>query len=222
MLGFGYFEEEGTDLLPDADSFEAIGGAEKVGAAGAKDDFEEANDDKVIRLFPAESEPIEAEEVSDAPELEPFGLAVGDLAQYWVVPEQLKTMFGATTLAQFKQNRDEQTKQLRARFDRAARTMLRRSKLPGLPSYEELKAARDKGPEALADMLMRFAPDQITNVAVGAIANRNEPFVSALIAKGLDPDARSAQGATPLEVAAMHMKGSKVYQLLKERSSQNT
>jgi hypothetical protein len=219
VLGFRYFADEGMDILPDAGSFEPLGGAEKIGGEGAEGDLEKANDDKVIRLFPPESETVEAEVVPTVPELEPFGLAVGDLAQYWIVPEQLRTMFGATTLAEFKQNRSEQIDQLRARFDRAARTMLRRSKLLGLPNYEDLKAARDKGPEALADMLLRFAPDQITNVAVGAIANRNEPFVLVLIAKGLDPDAQSVQGATPLAVAAMHMKGSKVYQMLKQRST---
>jgi hypothetical protein len=217
LLRFHYFEEEGADMLPDASSFEPVGSAERV---ETEDDLEEVDENKVIRLFPADNEPIEAEEVSSAPELEPFGLAIGDLAHSWILPEQLGTMFGATTLAELKQNRSEQIKQLRLRHDRAARTMLRRSRLPGLPSYEELKAARDQGPEALADMLMRFAPDQITNVAVGAIANRNEPFALALIARGLDPNARSRQGATPLEVAAMHMKGSKVYQMLKARSDE--
>ena len=128
----------------------------------------------------------------------------------------MKRMFPPTTVAEVDQS--EQIKKLRARFDRSARAMLRRSRTPGLPSYDELKAARDKSPEALAEMLVRFAPEQITNVAVGAIANRIEPFVMALISRGLDPNARSRQGSTPLEIAALHMKGSKIYQMLKARS----
>jgi hypothetical protein len=219
MLGFRYFEDEGADALSDADSFEPLGGAGRIGEADSSGE-DEVEDGKVIRLFPSEPEPIEAQEKSAEPEHEPFGMAIGDLAQYWAIPDQLKRMFPATTLAEFKRDQSEQINELRARFDRAARTTLRRSKIAGLPSYEELKAARDKGPEALADMLMRIAPDQITDVAVGAIANRIEPFIIALIARGLDPNARSHQGPTPLEVAAMHMKGSEIYQMLKAGSKE--
>src|SRR5436190_17693233 len=54
MLGFRYFEEEGADILPDADSFEPLGGAEPVGEGGtAGEDEGEVEDGKVIRLFPA-------------------------------------------------------------------------------------------------------------------------------------------------------------------------
>src|SRR5260370_35854698 len=89
-------------------------------------------------------------------------------------------------------------KTLKARFDRRARETLKHSNVPGQPTVDELKAARDQGPEALADLLVQRTPEKLTDIGVGAAVSGLNLFFAALLARGLDPNAKGMHGLTPL------------------------
>ncbi len=133
---------------------------------------------------------------------EPFDLAIGMMAQVWNSKHEI--MVGKELLSQ-----------LRSNFDRMARDVLRHSTLANRPTLDELKAARDQGPEALAELLARRVPDRLPGVAVGAVTSDLDQFLLALLVRGLDPNAKDDRGVSPLGVAEQTYKDSKVHQLLK-------
>jgi hypothetical protein len=104
-------------------------------------------------------------------------------------------------------------KQLAARFDHSARDLLRHSELSDRPTFEELKAARDQGPEALAELIAKRTPAMLTDVGVGAAVAEAPEFLAALLNHGLDPNATGSSGLTTLGAAGKHGQTSAVYQL---------
>ena len=134
-----------------------------------------------------------------------YSIAVGMLAQVW------NSEYGFTRDSQG----DPFMKRLRTQFDRTARDLLKKSKLPKLPTLEELKLARDSGPEALAKFLAINTPDQLTEIASGAVVSGLESFLAALL-KHVDPTVPDAAGRTLLETAAK-ARGidSAIYKLVK-------
>jgi len=189
-LGFNYFDEEGEEMLPDADQFEPVGkGAERKAPAPP------ASDDE-----PGESA------------LEVFPMAVGLLAQRWSrqTRKQMQVSFGYSG-----QQVEDMLRQLGARFDHSARDMLRHSELPGRPAFEELKAARDEGPEALADLIAKRTPAMLTDIGVAAAVAEAPEFLAALLKHGLDPNTKDRRGSTTLDAAGKHGQTSAVYQLAK-------
>ena len=171
-LGFKYFDEEAESILPDVGEFEPVGGAE--------------------RKTPSALEP--GEDVPRMPNM--FAMAVGMMAHDF--QGQLQQMVAGLPPGMVKPG--EMLKKLRSQFDRSAREMLKQS--PGaLPSYEELKQARDHGPEALADLVAARAPALKTDIAVCAISTAPKEFIAALLKHGLDPDREDSRGVTPLSAA---------------------
>jgi hypothetical protein len=75
------------------------------------------------------------------------------------------------------------------------------SKLTGLPTFEELKAARDQGPAALAELVSKRTPNQLAEIGVGAATDKREIFLAELLKHGLDPNAPAFNGRTTLAVA---------------------
>lgn len=189
-LGFNYFEEEGEEMLPDADQFEPVGkGAERKEPSSAGPD--EESDDPAYEVFPD---------------------AVGMLVMGWSrqTKKQMQVSFGYSGV-----QTEDMLKQLAARFDHSARDMLRHSELSDRPTFEELKAARDEGPEALAELIARRTRAMLTDVGVGAAVAEVTEFLAALLQHGLDPKATGHRGMTPLDAAARHGQTSAIYQLVK-------
>jgi hypothetical protein len=185
-LGFEYFEAEGSEILDNVDEFEPVGSGTERKARTA-----------VAR--PASPHIID-----------PFLIAVGMLTQEWGRQMQMNLgAFGALV------GSNDMMKKLRASSERIARDALKGSGLPGLPSFDELKRARDQGPDALAELLVRRTPDQITDIGITAAANQVEDFIAALLRHGLDPNARNINGTTPLKTAQAHGTNTRTYQLLK-------
>jgi len=192
-LGFRYFEEEGGEMLEDIAAFEPVG----KGAARK------------------EAKPTQPVTESKANSFDPFVGGVGTLAASWGVRQQLSSLSAA-----FEQNAgglDSMIKKLQARCDRRAREMLKHSNVPGQPTFDELNAARDQGPEALADLLVQRTPEKLTDIGVGAAVSGLNLFIAALLARGLDPNAKGMHGLTPLSAAELHRHPA-TYQLLKSAS----
>jgi hypothetical protein len=190
-LGFTYFEEEGKDFLPDIDQFEPVGqGAERKVAATPQ---------------PA------ARPEGPLPDM--YSVAVGMLAQTWGAEKLMGPAFAAMLSGGLGEG---MVKKLRAGMDRQARELMKHSKLQGGPTFEELKAARDGGPEQFAELLARRTPAYLGDIGVQAVGAQAEQFVAALLEHGLDPNAPDHNGQTPLSVAERHAKDSKIHRLLKE------
>jgi hypothetical protein len=194
-LGFKYFDGEGEDILPDAQDFVPIGGKAKK-----KSKASSSTQGDIVTL--------------------PFiAMAVGMLTKRWDPQTADQAEAFEALSAKAGGTGQDLLQQLNAGFDKAARTFLKQSKQPGLPTYNELKSARDNGPEALAKFVAQRAPDQLTEVGVEAAACRFVPFVEALIKVGLDSNAPSFNGRTALSVAEQtHGRNSKIYQLLEAAS----
>src|SRR6185503_20068219 len=124
-LGFEYFEQEGEEILPDAGEYEPVGKKTARKKSPAPEKLHE----------PA------------APIPDMFPLAVGMLTECWSGKyerqfeafRQMQSVMGGKA---FKV--DKLMGQLRDGCDRGARDFLKHSPLPGRPTIEELKAARDK------------------------------------------------------------------------------
>jgi hypothetical protein len=92
-------------------------------------------------------------------------------------------------------------KKLLAGFDKSARDFLKQAGLPDCPTFEELKVARDQGPEALAKLLIKRTPTELGSIATDAIQYKMEPFVAALLTNGMDPNTLNQHDQTLLSVA---------------------
>jgi hypothetical protein len=197
-LGFNYFDEEGEEILPDASKLEPVG----KGTARKK----------------AQSPKPAGQPAISIPDL--FPVVIGMLTQCWSGKhEQMAQAFAERFPG--RENKD-MVKQLRTGFDRSARDLLKQSKLPGRPAFEELKAARDEGPEALAELLTTRTPAHLADIAMGAVNEGLERFISALLACGLDPNATDHHGNKILSAAEKHGKDSAIYRLLKSASDKNS
>jgi len=53
---------------------------------------------------------------------------------------------------------DDMLRKLAESFDHNAKGLLKHQSVPGYPTFEELKAARERGPEALAELLAKRVP----------------------------------------------------------------
>ena len=190
-LGFTYFEEDGENVLPDAAEFEPLGkGAERKKAPAP-----------TAATEPAFSMP------------DMFPPAIGMLTQCWSGKHE-KMVEAFSKMLPGQENKD-MLKQLRTGFDRGARDFLKQSVLPNRPTIEELKAARDEGPSALAKLLTERAPTMLGSIGVDAVREKLEQFVAALLAQGLDPHAKDHHGNTVLGAAEQLGEGSPIYQMLK-------
>jgi hypothetical protein len=109
---------------------------------------------------------------------------------------------------------DTVLKRMNDGFENVTRDLLRKSTVADLLTIEELKLARDWGPEALATLIADKTPDHLTEIGIGAADQGLEAFVAALLKHGLDPNAANAQGRTTLSAAEQHGKGSAVYRLV--------
>lgn len=176
-LGFNYFDEEGEEILPDASEFEPVGkGAERKEKQSPRPAAQPAA--FVLDMFP---------------------VAIGMLTKCWD-NEQEKVVQAFRERFPVQESKD-MLKQLRTGFDRSARDFLKHSKSADRPTFEELKAARDEGPDALAQLLAKRTPALLGSIADGAIQSKLETFISALLAHGLDPNATNQHGHSLLSVA---------------------
>jgi hypothetical protein len=141
-----------------------------------------------------------------------YPLAIAMLTQTW--SDQHKETVRVYS-DMFKQNTDVVFKKMLDGFDASVRDLLRKSAVSNRPTFEELKTARDQGPEALAELIAEKTPDQLTEIGVGAADCGLEAFLAALFKRGLDPNASNAQGRTTLSAAEQHGKDSAVYRLAK-------
>ena len=209
-LGFNYFDEEGAEMLPDADQFEPVGkGAERKESAEPDAGPSEPKDNGTERN---ESPSFEPGCGVDDTAYEVFPDAIGMLVMGWSrqTKKQMQVSFGYSG-----QQVEDMLKQLGARFDHSARDMLRHSELANRPTFEELKAARDDGPEALAEFIAKRTPAMLTDIGVGAAVAEVTEFLAALLKHGLDPNATGRRSQTTLEAAARHGQTSAIYRLAK-------
>lgn len=192
-LGFNYCDEEGAENLPDVAEFEPIGrGAERK-----------------------EAEPADDTNAPVIPMPDSYPIAINMLTQTWNSKYDQSNAAFAKMFAMFGKDAGDMMKQMRAQFDKSARELLKKSGLPGLPSIEALKSARDAGPEALAALIAEKTPGKLTEIGIGAAVDGLEPFLVALLKRGLDPKAANPAGRTTLDAAAQHGTDSTVYRLAK-------
>ena len=181
-LGFTYFDKEGEEIIADASEFEPIGKGAKQKKAPVSNSSPQAN----------------------VPVFDMFSLAIGMLTKCWDgEQEKMAETFGKM-LAATGQKSDGLLKKMNSQFDRGAKDMLKQSQLADRPTFEELKAARDSGTEALAELLVKRTPNQLGSIADGAIQSKLEKFISALLAHGMDPNTKNQHGQSLLSVAERH------------------
>jgi hypothetical protein len=214
-LGFNYFNEEGEQLLPDAGDFEPVGnGTERKVSQESVPTLDDILPANPIPLPVDTAEPPDENEslttASPLPDMYPLAIAM--LTQTW--SDQHKETVQVYS-DMFKQNTDVVFKKMLDGFDTSVRELLRKSAVSNRPTFEELKTARDQGPEALAELIAEKTPDQLTEIGVGAADCGLEAFLAALFKRGLDPNASNAQGRTTLSAAEQHGKDSAVYRLAK-------
>ena len=190
-VGFKYFAREGREVLPDATDFEPVGSAErKTGRPAAA----------TARKGPAGPLPSH------------YAVAVGMLARRWSrEPDERAEAFASFSI----QYAEEFGERIRNQLDIGARDLLKKPTVPGQPTFEELKAARDHGPAALAALIAARTPGEMTEIGVGAAVNALEEFVAALLKCGLDPTAITPAGRSTIEAAARHGMNSAIYKLVK-------
>jgi hypothetical protein len=200
-LGFNYFEEEGAELLPDVGEFEPVG----EGAARKK--VKPADNVTVVDFRGAA-----AGGVARAPAPDAYPIAINMLTMTWGSQyDQSNPQF----IKMFGKQAERIMRQMRDGFDKSTRDLLKKSAFSGLPTLEELIGARNQGPEALAELIARRTPDQLTEIGVGAAVYGLEAFVAALLKQGLNPNRANAQGRTTLGAAEQHGKDSALYRLVK-------
>jgi hypothetical protein len=188
-LGFEYFE--GEEILPDAATFEPVG-----------------------KKLKKKKNPQPKRTARTAmPAFDTFPIAISMLMKRWDGEQEKMAQVFSERLP--GQKSDDLLKQLRSGFDRAAKDFLKQSQLPGLPSFEELKTARDAGPDALAVLLIQRAATQLGSIADGAIHSKMGVFIAALLANGLDPNTLNQHGQSILSVAERLWPDSPIYQHLK-------
>jgi hypothetical protein len=176
-LSFEYFENEAEEILPDVAEFQPVG-------EGAR------------RKSPGSRNPVSNPRPATTSKPNQFALAVGMMAHDFA--EQVKELENVSLPG--IPARDQLLKKFRAQFDGSARQALKG--IPGgLPSFEELKQARDQCYEALAELLGLRARDHLTDIAVCAISTGPKEFIVALLKQGLDPNAKDWRGVTPLAAA---------------------
>lgn len=181
-LGFTCFDNEGEKILADASEFEPIGkGASRKKAQSPK------------------SSPR-----VNAPVFDMFSLAIGMMTKCWDGEQETMAETFGKMLAATGQKSDGLLKKLNSQFDRSAKDMLKQSKLADRPTFGELKAARDSGPESLAELLVKRTPTQLGSIADGAIQSKLEKFISALLANGMDSNTKNQHGLSLLSVAERH------------------
>jgi hypothetical protein len=218
-LGFEYFTSEGEQLLPDAGDFEPVGkGTERLRSQEADTaDLAEVLGENLIPLPLDTTEAPEAGEpfrtVVPLPDMYP--VAIGMLTQLWgrnheEAVEVYSQMSGL--------DRETVSKKMIEGSDIAARGLLKKSTVPGLPGIEELVTARNQGPEALAELIAKKTPGQLADIGVVAASHGLVEFVVALLKKGLDPNAPNAQGFTTLSAAEQHGPDSTIYRAVKAAS----
>jgi len=193
-LGFEYFDSEGAEMLPDANAFEPIGkDSERKTAAAPKAQ-------------------------TPTPDVDSFDLAVGMLTQIWDTKwkEQFEEARGKLVQLFGKQDSEGLPRQIAAGLDKSAKEFLKQSKLADRPTFEEMKAARESGPEAFAAFLTSRAPSRLGSIADGAMQSGLEAFIAALLAHGLDPYTKNQHGEPLLGVAEKRYKDLPVHRLFKE------
>jgi hypothetical protein len=198
-LGFTYFEQEGEGILPDIAEFQPVGkGTER----------KEAKPKAKPGAF--------AQPMRTIPDMYP--IAVTMLTQVWnrEYEQQLETMSKMSG-----RDASSMISKLRDGFDRSARDFLKQSKLPNLPTIDELKAARDQGPDALAELIAKRTPGQLAEIGIGVANAGVESFLAALLKHGLEPNAPNTQGYTTLKAAERHGLNSSIYRLAKAAAERN-
>jgi hypothetical protein len=195
-LGFTYFESEGEEILPDINEWEPVG-------------------EKAERKNPS---PKTQHQPPAGPMPDMFPVAIGMLIQRWsgkheeqmAAFQELQSSIGEKPM-----DLDRMLNQMRDACDRGARDYLKHSQLAGRPTIQELKAARDNGPEALAKLLAERTPTVLADIASIAVREGLEKFLAALLANGLDPNAKDHHGNTALATAEKLGAGSPIYLMLK-------
>lgn len=207
-LGFNYFEDEGEEMMEDAKDFVFV----EKGSPPAKVTA-------AAKAAPAPALRVVGKKVSKADilkemKLDMLPVAVAMLARDWTdmakqQAEGLAKMFPPEQVKAMQ-------KQLADAMEKNIKGFVKASKLPNKPSYEELKAARDAGPEVLAALLCQRTPSILGSVASQAIGDRMEAFLAALLKHGLDPHAADHHGCKILDAAEKLGTDSPIYKLLKE------
>jgi hypothetical protein len=199
-LGFNYFDEEAEQNLPDAAEFEPVGKGAERKASGAEHGAEAS---------PPSAFPIDQAHLSGAAP-NPLAFAISMLAHGWDVHKQF-VRFTPLPGVDVKVLR----KQLDATFARTVAAVLKRVAAPGIPSLDELKAARDQGPDALAELVAKQLPDLLVEIGVGAASMQSPTFLEALLKQGLDPNIKDARGISAIQAAGVHGPHSEVCLVIK-------
>lgn len=204
-LGFEYFQNEGEGLMDDSADFAMV---EK----GAPPPQMKSSVAAVPKPRPQEKRVTKAEAISEM-KLDMLAVAVTILARGWtsqandqaaalakmLPPDQARTALARVTSA----------------LENSARESLKFSKLTDRPTFEELKAARDAGPDAFAALLVKRTPSILGSVATQAIGDRMEMFIAALLKHGLDPHATDDFGQKIMDVAERQGTDSPIYKMFK-------
>jgi hypothetical protein len=215
-LGFEYFTNEGEHLLPDAGSFEPVGnGTERLRSQEPEpSDLAEVLGENLIPLPVETTEAAEADKLSNTalPVPDMYPVAISMLTQLWSKKhEEAVDVYSQMSGL----DREAVSRKMVQGSDLASRDLLKRSTLPALPTIEELIAARNDGPETLAELVVKKTPGQLAEIGVVAATHGAADFVAALLARGLDANAPNERGVTTLSAAEKHGRDSAVYRVAK-------
>jgi hypothetical protein len=203
-LGFRYFEEDGADALPDHDQFVAAGKTKRRKSAG-KGRKATARARRAAAAGVVSD--VESAASNEAEPLQLLAVAIGMLCMPWksspafAANPQLLEALGP----QAREKMAAQMEAIRAGFDKEAGRMLAASGVTGAPSLAEFVAARDAGPDALAELIAARVPQVAADVAIASAAQGEEPFVRALLARPglIDPASTYAASGMTLLMAAL-------------------
>ncbi len=146
-----------------------------------------------------------AVEIDPAPII--FTHAVCMLIQGWL-PE-----FNARMNENYGDDAEVQKRKLLDASDALASKSLAFAK--GVPSFDEIKSARDAGPDAMAALIAKQFPETLTTFGALAAKVRMECFLEALLKQGLNPNKADGLGRITLQLAERHGKDSSIYKLVK-------
>jgi len=190
-LGFNYFEREGRKVFADAAEFEAIGkGSERKGAYA------------------------DGSGVRQSRKPDTFPRAIDSLTHGWK-KRYVEQMIALAAARSPGGNREHVLKIMKEVYDGGAAELLKRSVIDNVPTIEELKAARDRGPDALAALIAARAPEQLMAVGVYAVNSHLDDFLAALFEHGLDPNETDRHGWTIVKYTERYGSDSKTYQVAK-------
>lgn len=184
LLGFKYFAEEGSELLEDASDFTYVGPGKRTPVRRKKRTAAASSDDS------ADSEAVRA-----MTKWVQYCATIMMLANW----EKVSRLMQVAIRLQGRRSDDgDGRKAYLAQF----RKTLRAVQILNAPSADELIAAADQGPPALAALIAARTPEALTEIGSMVAIQGTAAFMRALVENGLSVNSAPVFGRTLLMLAS--------------------